>query len=612
MTHSELREKVKLLPFAPGIYMMKDKNGKIIYVGKSKCLHNRVSHYFQPPSKLAAKTAKLSENIFDFECIYTSSEAEALILENELIKRHKPKYNIKLKDAKTYPYIKLSYEKAFPEISLTRTRTSNKARYFGPYVSSTNATDIIDTVSKTFAVATCGKEFEFGKRICRPCLFYHLGQCVGPCSGKISSTEYRDIFSEIESFLSGNYGVVIDELEKKMLSCAEKTDFENAARYRDRIAAVKKLNEHQNIITDPEKEFDVFGLYAGETSSAISVVFMRNGKVIDKEDYVFSSGEVLDDFEIVSFIERFYAGCGYVPKNIILSFSVNDAELKLLSESLNEKAEKTVNIIIPSRGDKKIYAEMAKRNAGEAVRQKAEALRRDDELLVKLASLLMLEVVPERIEAYDISNNGTEDVYGGMIVLENGKFKKNDYRLFAVKELNGTTDDYASMSEVLHRRLEYLCDKDSGRNSSFASVPDLILLDGGIGHVNKVKAVVADLHLNIPVIGMVKDDYHKTRTLTDGEKEISIAKDMGLFSFIYSIQEEVHRFTFSRMDASRNRKIKHSVLERIDGIGEAKAKILLKRFKSIQNIKKASVEELTSVSGITEELAGRILKYLNK
>lgn len=611
MTHSELKEKVKLLPFAPGIYMMKDKNGKVIYVGKSKCLHNRVSHYFQPISGLDAKTAKLSANIFDFECIYTASEAEALILENELIKRHNPKYNIKLKDAKTYPYIKVSSSKLYPEISLSRTRKDDKSHYYGPYISSKNANDIIDIVCKSFGVASCGKSFEYGKRVCRPCLFFHMGQCIGPCSGKISSSEYRDIFSDIEHFLKGNYSDVIDDLQEKMRLSAEKTDFENAAKYRDRIASLQKLKEHQNIITDPEKEFDVFGFFSDDTAFSICVIFIRNGKVIDKEDYVFSSGEIMDDHEITGFIERFYKNCGYIPKNVLLSFDVCDESLDELSKILGSLAGYNVKVYIPERGEKRDYAQMANRNASEAVRQKKEMIRNDEETLVKLASVLGLDVVPQRIEAYDISNNGVDDIYAGMIVLEDGRFKKSHYRVFSIKDLEDKQDDYASMREALRRRLYYLSSECNDSNDSFSVMPDLILLDGGVGHVNAVKDLMNELGININVIGMVKDEHHKTRTLTDGENEISIAKEFGLFNFIYGIQEEVHRFTFSKMDASRNKKIKHSVLEKINGIGEKKARLLLKRFKSVQNIKDASIEDIMSVSGINKELAVDIKNFLN-
>ncbi len=610
MTHSELKAKVKLLPYAPGIYMMKDKNDKIIYVGKSKCLHNRVAHYFQPVSSLDAKTAKLSVNIHDFECIYTASEAEALILENELIKRHTPKYNIKLKDAKTYPYIKLSMEKSFPEISMTRTRKDDRASYFGPYVSSKNAKEIIDIVSKTFGIATCGKNFEFGKRICRPCLFFHLGQCMGPCSGKVSSVEYRDIFSEVEDFLKGNYSDVIETLQNKMMACAEKMDFENAARVRDRISSLKKLNEHQNIITDPDKEFDVFGLYHGETASSLCVIFIRNGKVIDKEEYIFSSDEILDDYELSGFIERFYKNCGHIPKNILLSFKLSETECDRLTDSLSTAAMTKVRLLVPERGEKKVYVEMAKRNASEAVRQKNEMVQKDEIILVKLASILNLEVVPSRIEAYDISNNATQDIYAGMIVLDEGKFKKSHYRVFNIKDLNDKQDDYASMSEALRRRLNYLTDASSSSDESFTEIPDLILLDGGVGHVNVVKGILNEKGLSIPIVGMIKDEFHKTRTLTDGINEISIAKDIDIFTFIYKIQEEVHRFTFSKMDSSRNKKVKHSVLENVPGIGQAKSKMLLKRFKSIQNIASLTCEELTTVPGITTELAENILEYI--
>ncbi len=612
MTHSELKDKVKLLPFAPGIYMMKDKNGNIIYVGKSKCLHNRVSHYFQPVSGLDVKTAKLVSNIYDFECIYTSSEAEALILENELIKRHNPKYNIKLKDAKTYPYIKLNINKLFPEISISRSRNSDKSLYYGPYVSSKNANDIIDIICKTFRVASCGKNFEYGKRICRPCLFYHMGQCCAPCSGKISSQNYREIFADIQAFLNGNYSDVIKELENKMLCCAEKMDFENAAKFRDRIDAIKKLREHQNIITDPDKEFDVFGLHFDETCFSVCIIFIRNGKVIDKEEYIFSAGEMVDEYELADFIERFYNNCGHIPKNILLSFDLSDEEKARLCQNLSDSAGVSVKISVPERGEKRIYTEMATRNAAEAIRQSNKSTSEREEILVKLASILKLEVFPQRIEAYDISNNGKDDIYGGMIVIEDGKFKKSNYRTFSIKGISDKQDDYASMKEMLRRRLKYLCPDCPENNESFSVKPDLILLDGGDGHVSSVKEVMRDLGIDIQVVGMIKDEHHKTRTLTDGQNEISIAKDLGVFSFIYGIQEEIHRYTFSKMDSSRNKKIRHSSLERIDGVGEKKAASLMKTFKSLRKIQNSSVEELASVKGITPEIAERILSYLNK
>lgn len=610
MTHSELREKVKLLPEAPGIYMMKNKNGKIIYVGKSKNLHNRVSHYFQPLSLLDRKTAKLSLNIDDFECIYTASESEALILENELIKRHSPKYNIKLKDAKTYPYIKIDYEKPFPKISISRTRRDDKASYFGPYTSAHAANEIIDTISKSFKIASCKRDFEYGRKLCRHCLFYHLGQCIGPCSGNISETEYKSIFTDIEAFLKGNYKESLTILEKKMMSYADKLDFENAAKCRDKINSIKRLQEHQGIITDPDKEFDVFGLYIGETSSAISILFIRNGKVIDKEDYIFSADELCDNYEISDFLERFYKNCGYIPKNILLSFSMTEDEINVLKENLSSNRKSEVKILMPERGEKKAYTIMAKRNASEAVRQKLEMIKKSDEALIKLAALLKLEVVPERIEAYDISNNGTDDIYGGMIVIENGNFKKSDYRVFSVKELNGKVDDYAAMSEVLRRRLDYLCDSTKN-NQSFSVRPDLILLDGGVAHVNTILKLTLEMGIDIPIIGMIKDDFHKTRTLTDGEREVSIANDLSLFTFIYGIQEEVHRFTFAKMDASRTKKVKSSTLYNIDGVGQARANLLMKKFKSIQNIKKATIEEICTC-GISKTVAENILNYLNQ
>ncbi len=611
LTRDELKEKVKLLPFAPGIYMMKDKNGKIIYVGKSKCLHNRVSHYFMPYETLDIKTRKLSSNIYDFECIYTASEAEALILENELIKRHTPKYNIKLKDAKTYPYVRLDMSKPYPKIGISRTRHGDKAVYFGPYTSTQNAREIIDTVCKTFKIDTCGKDFEYGKRLCRPCLFYHIGQCMGACSGNVTSAEYRDVYSDVERFLKGDYKEVINELTGKMNACAERMEFENAAKLRDRITALAKLEEHQNIITNPEKEFDVFGTFLGDTLGAVSIIFIRNGKVIDKDDYLFSSLEICDDYSLCDFIERFYKHCGHIPQNILLSFDIPQEMLVELSENLSAACGAKVKISVPERGEKKVYAGMAAHNASESVRQKLEMTKKDEDILVRLASLLHLEVVPDRIEAYDISNNGKDDMYCGMIVLENGRFKKSDYRVFSIKSLNGTTDDYAAMQEAIGRRLTYLVCPDKS-NPSYSQRPDLILLDGGVGHVNTIKKLEEDMGLDIPLVGMIKDDFHKTRTLTDGENELGIAGDMSLFTFIYGIQEEVHRFTFSKMDASRNKKMKHSSLEKIPGVGEARAKALMKHFKSLTAIKNATEEELCSAEGISKSCAAEIVRYFKE
>ena len=607
-TREELKEKVKLLPPSPGVYMMHDKTGKIIYVGKSKCLRNRVASYFQPLHRLSPKTAKLSERIDDFECIYTSTETEALILENELIKRHMPKYNIKLKDAKTYPYIRLSSEYGRPVITMTRRRKDDKAKYFGPYTSGIAANDIIKAASKAFRLPRCKKVLEPGKVVGRPCLYYHTGTCMGMCRGEITAEECKDLYARIERFLKGDFEGLLAELKENMMKAAQEMRFEAAAMYRDNIEALSLLSEQQRIITDPDKEFDVFGLYEGETVSALAILFIRGGKVLDKNVVTFSADEPVDEYMMTDLIERFYGKDAYFPRNILVSFPLGDENEKSLEAKLSFLADKHVNVHTPERGERRAYTLMAVNNACEAVRQKLSADEKDIKVLVELAGILGLEVVPERIEAYDISNNGVDDMYAGMITVSEGKFLKSDYRAFSIKRLVGETNDYAAMSEALERRLTHLADE----KGAFSVRPDLILLDGGKGHVNTVKALMQSMCLDdIPVFGMVKDDYHKTRTLTDGERDISIAKNMSVFSFIYRIQEEVHRFTFSKMDASRTKKVKRSSLEDIKGVGAAKAKVLLSHFKTYTAVKNASVDELAEVSGISPDIAKTVYEHFH-
>lgn len=618
-TREELKEKVKLLPPRPGIYMMKDKTGKIIYVGKSKTLRNRVSSYFQPIHSLSPKTARLSERIHDFECIYTSTETEALILENELIKRHMPKYNIKLKDAKAYPYIRLSMENGHPAVTMTRKRTdeADRSKYFGPYTSSAAANDIIKAVGKAFRLPKCNKHIRPGEQVGRPCLYYHTGSCMGMCKGDVSMEMSRELYSQLEKFLKGDFDALILELKEKMTDAAQKMQFENAAIYRDNINSLTLLSEQQRIITDPDKEFDVFGIYEGETVSSLAVLFIRGGKVLDKSVVTFSADEPLDDHMIADLVERFYGNGenAYFPRNILISKSIGSENEQTLEALFSGYSGKRINVHTPERGERRAYTLMAVNNACEAAKQKLMADEKDLTVLAELASLIGLEVVPERIEAYDISNNGTSDMYAGMITVVNGRFLKSDYRAFSIKSLVGETNDYAAMTEALERRFAYLAGSngtDNGKNGAFSIQPDLILLDGGRGHVNTIKALMQKMCIDIPVFGMVKDEYHKTRTLTDGDRDISIAKNMSIFSFIYNIQEEVHRYTFSRMDASRTGKVKRSSLEDIKGVGAAKAKALLSHFKTYTAVKNANVAELCQVKGITQELANEIYNHFNK
>ena len=601
---SEFKDKIDTLPLKPGVYLMKNSKGKIIYVGKSKCLKNRVSSYFHS-HQLSIKTKKLVDNIFDFDIIVTRSESEALVLENELIKRHNPKYNIKLKDAKTYPYIKMKVTNGFPQLELSRRRSDKDSRYFGPYTSSFAVNDIIKTIQKTFRIPDCGKHFNYGKKICRPCLSFHLDNCLAPCSGQIKSEDYEDIIREIELFLKGDSKKSVEMLEEKMEQASEGLRFEEAAKYRDSIQSLKKLSEKQAVVSTPKNEEDVFGYFETDTMSCVTVLKIRGGIISDKENIIFSSEEINDSEALCDLILRYYDNFDMIPRNIFTSFEIGLQAENELSATLSELSNHSVNVHHPERGDKRALCDIAVNNSQEAIKTRMSILSNNDELLFNIAKLLMLEVVPVRIESYDISNSGDTSMYCGMIVLENGKFKKSDYRSFSIKSTT-SRDDYASMREALQRRLLHIgvCDDDS-----MDVMPDLILLDGGVGHVNTIKVLLNELNMDIPVFGMVKDEHHKTRTLTDGENEISIAKNQEMFNFFYKIQEEVHRYTFSKMDASRRKSVKNSTLTEINGVGEAKAKLLLKHFKTLSAIKNATLDELESVSGISENVAKNIIEY---
>ena len=614
MTRSELIEKVKLLPQSPGVYMMLDANEKIIYVGKSKSLRNRVSSYFQPLSRLNAKTAKLSVNICDFKCVYTDTETEALILENELIKRHTPKYNIKLKDSKSYPYVRISNAQ-FPTISLSRARKNDKCKYYGPYTSSKAVQDIIETVSRTFRIASCGKKFEEGKQVCRPCLNYHIGKCIAPCTGKIPPEEYKAIFDDIGDFLNGDFVKVIDNLKNKMADAAEDLKFEAAAQYRDRLAALERLRENQKIISDLNTDRDVFGIYEGETLCVIAVLFIRSGRLIDKELIFFSSDELTESAVLSDLVMRYYSTHEYIPKSVLASFDMNDEDTCAVADFLSARSGKKVEVRTPKKGIGRELANLACENAQQAALQYSKEQGRSVKVLEHIYEHLALDSIPMRIEAYDISNNGKDSMYAGMIVVENGVFKKSDYRSFAIKTVEGT-DDYSAMREALTRRLTRLRDALDGKeganaDSSFSALPDLILLDGGVGHVSAIKPLLSELRLPISLFGMVKDAFHKTRTLTDGENEISISHVQDIFTFIYKIQEEVHRYTFSKMDASRRNTVKTSSLEKIEGIGPAKAKAVLKHFKTVTAVKNASVDELAKAPSISRANAEKIYEYFH-
>ncbi len=600
-----LYEKAKLLPKKPGIYIMKDKSGKVIYVGKSKSLQNRVSQYFTQVESHPIKTRKMVMSADDFECLFTDTENEALVLENEFIKKYKPRYNIKLKDDRRYPYLKVEMG-AYPRLCMVRSRSNVKhdtAKYFGPYSSSSTVYNLIDTVQKTFKTATCKKKFpeDIGKG--RPCLNYHIDRCIGPCTGKISQEEYRAIFDKILLFLKGDTKEAADNVKHEMLKASDELNFERAAKLRDIYLSLEKLSQNQKIIASPETDQDVFGIYSDDISACIAVLFIRGGKLADMDSFIFDADEIPDASSFSAFLIEFYKKREYVPRQIIIAHSLMwDCEPE--RRYLTLQSGYNVKFVFPERGELKKLNDMACENARSIALHSREVNQKSDSLLTELAQLLKLEVVPERIEAYDISNTGDTHITCGMIVIENGAFKKRDYRSFNIK--SESQDDYAAMTEALSRRISH------AEDDSFPPLPDLILLDGGKGHVSTIKELFGRMNIEIPVFGMVKDSFHKTRSLTDEYNEISIAKNITIFNFICKIQEEVHRFSFSKMDARRSKGMVSSRLEKIDGIGEVKAKKLMKHFKSIKAVSMASEQELTAVDGITKKDAANITAFFEK
>ena len=596
-----LRTKASGLPMRPGVYLMRDKNGTVIYVGKSRKLKNRVSSYFVD-TKHTVKTARMVSLVVDFDYILCDTEMEALTLENTLIKEYSPRYNIKLKDAKSYPYIKINAGD-FPKVEVTRTRKSDGAAYFGPYRSASMAYEALEVVCGIFALPTCKYRFPKDTGKIRPCLYRQMGRCCAPCVPDITKEAYRDLISSAKRVFEGKTKEAEGELTRRMYDAADKERFELAAHYRNSITALRQLSEKQKVVSDGKDERDVFALWEGDGAGVLAVLQIREGKLLYKNEYTFDHSALTDGEDLCALLTEYYSDT-IPPKEILLDRPLEEEALSLISDFLSQKAGRRVYIKCPQRGPLKQLCDMAKDNA----RQKAETVREKDDkaerTLARLASLLGLEVLPARIEAYDISNFGDEAITCGMVVYENGAPKKSDYRTFKIRTTDGA-DDYGAMKEAISRRLSHIGDG----TASLSEKPDLILLDGGVGHVHTIRPVLEEKYPDIPLFGMVKDEYHKTRCLTDGEYEISIANEKAVFPFIFSIQEEVHRTAIRAMKKRKTRSLKKSTLEQIQGIGTAKARILLKRFGSISAIKEADVEALASVKGITQTDALKIRKF---
>ncbi len=602
----ELLEKANSLPLCPGVYIMKDKEGKVIYVGKSRKLKNRVSQYFQN-SKKNYKTSRMVYNAESFDYILCQTEIEALTLENTLIKQHSPKYNIKLKDAKAYPYIKVTDE-AYPRIVFTRTRISDKAKYFGPFSGTATVYTLLDILHKSLGIPNCKKKFpkDIGKE--RPCLYYQIGQCCGLCTGKISVEEYNSLIKCAVEILRGNTAEAKNNITQQMMTFAENEQFEAAAKCRDTIDALDRLHQKQHVVASPDTQMDVFGFWKDDFCSCISCLYVRGGAVIDNTDYIFGSDIEIDENTLSTFLVEHYSMRESIPKEIIVSFELDEVDTYTLEQYFAQIAGRKVIVRKPERGDTKKLCDTVVANARQkAVQSKIEA-QKDETILTSLAKLLELESIPERIEAYDVSNIGTENITAGMVVYKNGKASKQDYRSFNIKTVEGT-DDYGAMREAMSRRIRHLLDDTSG---SFSEYPDLILIDGGKGHVAVVREVMKDYGISLPVFGMVKDDYHKTRALCTDTAEINIAKDRAIFTLIYKIQEEVHRFTVGKTTNAKRSTLKHSSLEKIRGIGPTKAKKLLQAFGTLSALKSASEEQITKVAGITASDAHQIYLYFNQ
>jgi len=599
-----LRDKANSLPMLPGVYIMKNAEEKVIYVGKSKKLKNRVSSYFTGTGH-SAKTARMVSCVRDFDYIVCSTEIEALTLENVLIKKHSPRYNVKLKDSKSYPYIKIT-DGEYPRLLVTRERRADRGKYFGPYQSSESARIALETVMKIFSLPTCKRSFPRDIGRDRPCIYKDMGRCIAPCAGGVRPDEYMRLVKCAEGVLSGSSKETKAELRREMGAAADALEFERAAALRDSVSALEKLAEKQKVVADARVNRDVFAIYISDTEGALAVLTIREGALINKQEFILAAEDAASGDDVISLIADYYSGAGNLPGEIMLDFPLSSEDAELLSEYLSFERGRKVKIRFPERGDGRALCDMAQRNAEESARQYRLEGEREDKSLLRLTELLGLPEPPGRIEAYDVSNIGDENIVASMVVYKDGRLRKSDYRVFNIRTAEGA-DDYGSMREALRRRLTHVGDG----SESLGEMPDLILIDGGKGHVNVAREVFLELGVEISVYGMVKDDFHKTRALTDGEADIAIAREMNVYALIYKIQEEAHRFAVKNSSGAKIRTLTHSSLEKIKGIGPKKAKVLLSKM-TLSEIRNSQVERLSAIDGITERDAISIYEYFKE
>ena len=615
-----IQEELKELPDQPGVYIMHDKTDAIIYIGKAKSLTKRVHQYFQPSHDEGIKKRQMVEHIEYFEYIITDSELEALVLECNLIKEHCPKYNTMLRDDKTYPYIKVTVGETFPRVMFSRQMKKDRSRYFGPYTSAGAVKDTIDLINKIYGLRTCNRKLPRDIGLDRACLNYHIHKCDAPCQGYITPEEYNNKVSGVLEFLNGNYTPVIKMLTEKMEQASEELEFEKAAEYRNLLSSVKQVAQKQKITNADGEDKDIIALANDDTDAVVQVFFIRGGKLIGRDHFHVRVGtEQSEDNILNNFVKQFYSGTPFIPREIMLQKKIEDMEI--LEQWLSEKRGRKVIIKVPQKGMKEKLVELAKKNALLVLSQDKERIKREEGRTIgavkEIEKLLGLSNL-NRMEAFDISNiNGFETV-GSMIVYEKGKPKRSDYRKFKLKTITGP-DDYGSMHEVLTRRFVHGMDEKkqlSEKNlpdevGSFNRFPDVIMMDGGKGQVNVCLEVLSELGLSIPVCGMVKDDFHRTRGLYFNNEEIPIDRHGEGFKLITRIQDEAHRFAIEYHRSLRSKSQVHSVLDDIDGIGPARRKALMRRYQSIEKIKDASVEDLAMTESMNEAAAAAVYKFFH-
>lgn len=614
----DIPAELKKLPESPGVYIMRDKTDDIIYVGKAKMLKNRVRQYFQNSANHSLKVKQMVSNIDHFEYIVTGSEVEALILENNLIKKHNPKYNILLKDDKTYPYIKVTTNEMFPRVFVTRKLLKDKNKYFGPFTNSSAVKENIALIDKIWQVRRCSKVFprDIGKS--RPCLNYHIGQCKAVCTGKVSEEEYNKMIGEILDFLSGKTENVVKSLTSKMLKYSAEMEFEKAAEVRDTIESIKILNQKQIIENLHIDDRDVIGFARGIRECIMQIFFIRGGKITGREHFMLEECEGVEDKELMTqFVQQFYSGTPFIPKEVILQCEIDDFDL--ISQWLSEQKGQRVNVLVPQKGERKSLVLMAQNNAKIVLDKFGAEIRREHKrtkgALEEIQKALNIDFELNRIESYDISNTQGFESVASMVVFENGLPKRSDYRKFKIKTIIGP-DDYGSMEEVITRRFTRYINETSGdenvKKAGFDKKPDMIFLDGGKGQISAVQKALTNLNLYVPVCGMVKDDRHRTRALMYNGEEIELPYTSEGFKLLTRMQDEVHRFAIEYHRKLREKKQVHSILDDISGIGSVRRKALMKHFGDINAIRRAEVEELQQVDGMNIKSAEAVYNFFRK